>query len=88
MSSKKPHHTARSHKKSQEKPAVSLCPTFQASLDSFKGYFVIIITVFKTDVKEEKKKPKLINLSGSIISVVGKTTVGIIELFECTQKVP
>ena len=25
---------------------------------------------------------------GSIISVVGKTTVGIIELFECTQKVP
>ena len=24
---------------------------------------------------------------GSIISVVGKTTVGIIELFECTQKV-
>ena len=36
-------------------PAVSLCPTFQASLDSFKGYFVIIITVFKTDVKEEKK---------------------------------
>jgi len=44
-------------------PAVSLCPTFQASLDSFKGYFVIIITVFKMDVKEEKKKPKLINLS-------------------------
>ncbi|ELW74785.1 hypothetical protein IQ7_04649 [Streptococcus thermophilus MTCC 5461] len=54
---------ARSHKKSQEKPAASICPTFQASLDSFKGYFVIIITVFKTDVKEEKKKPKLINLS-------------------------
>jgi len=26
--------------------------------------------------------------SGSIISVVGKTTVEIIELFECTQKVP
>ena len=25
---------------------------------------------------------------GSIISVVGKTTVDIIELFECTQKVP
>jgi len=24
--------------------------------------------------------------SGSIISVVGKTTVEIIELFECTQK--
>jgi len=38
-------------------------PTFQASLDSFKGYFVIIITVFKTDVKEEKKKPKLKKLS-------------------------
>ena len=27
-------------------------------------------------------------LFGSIISVVGKTTVEIIELFECTQKVP
>ena len=26
--------------------------------------------------------------SGSIISVVGKTTVEIIELFKCTQKVP
>ena len=26
--------------------------------------------------------------SGSIISVVGKTTVEIIELFECRQKVP
>ena len=25
---------------------------------------------------------------GSIISVVGKTTVEIMELFECTQKVP
>ena len=25
---------------------------------------------------------------GSIISVVGKTTVEIIELFECRQKVP
>jgi hypothetical protein len=54
---------ARSHKKSQENPAVSNCPTFQVSLDSFKGYFVIIITVFITDVKGEKKKPKLIKLS-------------------------
>ena len=26
--------------------------------------------------------------AGSIISVVGKTTVEIIELFECKQKVP
>ncbi len=26
--------------------------------------------------------------AGSIISVVGKTTVEIIELFKCTQKVP
>ena len=26
--------------------------------------------------------------TGSIISVVGKTTIEIIELFECTQKVP
>jgi len=60
---KKPRHMARSHKKSQENPAVSLCPTFQASLDSIKGYFVIIITVFKANVKGEKKKPKLIKLS-------------------------
>ena len=27
-------------------------------------------------------------INGSIISVVGKTTVEIIELFECRQKVP
>ena len=27
-------------------------------------------------------------LRGSIISVVGKTTVELIELFECRQKVP
>jgi len=63
MSSKKPRHMARSHKKLQENPVFFTCPTFQASLDSFKGYFVIIITVFKTDVKGEKKKPKLIKLS-------------------------
>ncbi|MFQ7624314.1 MULTISPECIES: hypothetical protein [Streptococcus] len=44
-------------------PCFFTSPTFQASLDSFKGYFVIIITVFKTDVKREKKKPKLIKLS-------------------------
>ena len=44
-------------------PAVSLWPTFLASLDSFKGYFVIIITIFKRDVKAEKKKPKLLKLS-------------------------
>ena len=30
----------------------------------------------------------ILKLIGSIISVVGKTTVEIIELFECTQKVP
>ena len=29
-----------------------------------------------------------LTIYGSIISVVGKTTVEIIELFECTQKVP
>ena len=32
----------------------------------------------------QAKKP----FKGSIISVVGKTTIEIIELFECTQKVP
>ena len=31
---------------------------------------------------------QLLNFSGSIISVVGKTTVEIIELFEYTQKKP
>ena len=31
---------------------------------------------------------KSVKNKGSIISVVGKTTVEIIELFECTQKVP
>ena len=33
-------------------------------------------------------KHKRVEFSGSIISVVGKTTVEIIELFKCTQKVP
>ena len=33
-------------------------------------------------------KLKLSENNGSIISVVGKTTVEIIELFECRQKVP
>ncbi|MFR2522734.1 MAG: hypothetical protein ACLS8X_04705 [Streptococcus salivarius] len=39
---------------------------------------------------ENKNQPKvdLAGNYGSIISVVGKTTVEIIELFECTQKVP
>ena len=38
----------------------------------------------------KKDQPKLILSEnyGSIISVVGKTTVEIIELFECRQKVP
>ena len=30
----------------------------------------------------------MVAINGSIISVVGKTTVEIIELFECRQKVP
>ena len=30
----------------------------------------------------------MVKTYGSIISVVGKTTVEIIELFECKQKVP
>ena len=38
----------------------------------------IIFVDFKKEVK----------INGSIISVVGKTTVEIIELFKCTQKVP
>jgi len=35
----------------------------------------------ETDLKSHNNR-------GSIISVVGKTTVEIIELFKCTQKVP
>ena len=34
------------------------------------------------------RKRIISSFSGSIISVVGKTTVEIIELFECRQKVP
>ena len=37
--------------------------------------------LFKTIKKE-------LDLDGSIISVVGKITIEIIELFECRQKVP
>ena len=40
-----------------------------------------------TQEKSQKKTVSSIK-KGSIISVVGKTTVEIIELFECTQKVP
>ena len=35
-----------------------------------------------------KKSHQAMAFFGSIISVVGKTTVEIIELFKCTQKVP
>ena len=38
--------------------------------------------------KELKTKAQQAHFDGSIISVVGKTTVEIIELFKCTQKVP
>ena len=44
-----------------------------------------------TTVDKELKNTAFRRVSffiGSIISVVGKTTVEIIELFECTQKVP
>jgi len=37
--------------------------------------------------KNKKDSQKTVFI-GSIISVVGKTTVEIIELFECRQKVP
>jgi len=35
-----------------------------------------------------RKKQTKVCFNGSIISVVDKTTVEIIELFKCTQKVP
>ena len=55
-----------------------------------------IITAYLCDcfiILENKKRaeallPIQLNYLGSIISVVGKTTVEIIELFKCTQKVP
>jgi hypothetical protein len=46
---------------------------------------IIFATIF---VIASKKAPRGSNFYGSIISVVGKTTVEIIELFECRQKVP
>ena len=39
--------------------------------------------IMKAEMMDEHFENK-----GSIISVVGKTTVEIIELFECRQKVP
>jgi len=39
-------------------------------------------------MKGNEKRADALFLRGSIISVVGKTTVEIIELFKCTQKVP
>ncbi|CAD0147786.1 protein of unknown function [Streptococcus thermophilus] len=44
------------------------------------GHFVVL--------KQDTPLCRIGEYLGSIISVVGKTTVGIIELFECTQKVP
>ena len=45
------------------------------------GNFVISLVKLILELIKTTKK-------GSIISVVGKTTVEIIELFKCTQKVP
>jgi len=49
-------------------------------------------TIFKQSTQTEKFQEPNTSLkspnNGSIISVVGKTTVKIIELFEYTQKVP
>ena len=47
------------------------------------------IHVFINDMPEGTYYPHgEMKKKGSIISVVGKTTVEIMELFECTQKVP
>ncbi len=46
------------------------------------------ITQSKILQKHKKEIPKEPLFIGSIISVVGKFTVEIMELFECTQKVP
>ena len=46
-------------------------------------------TTVDKELKKRKSHPNgQLFYYGSIISVVGKTTVEIIELFECTQKVP
>lgn len=43
---------------------------------------------FLLEKGSEQTVQTFITSYGSIISVVGKTTVEIMELFQCTQKVP
>ena len=47
---------------------------------------VFVKEVYKSD--KRKSQHIMLTFFGSIISVVGKTTVELIELFKCTQKVP
>ena len=51
-------------------------------------YGINIVKKGKIRYYSPKFKREMFDYYGSIISVVGKTTVEIIELFECTQKVP
>ena len=62
------------------------------SLHKFNYARLILFTIInRTKIIVNKNKLSFMEslfFIGSIISVVGKTTVEIIELFECTQKVP
>ena len=54
---------------------------------SKQSYFAWEKGITQPNQKNLLKLEKVLEV-GSIISVVGKTTVEIIELFKCTQKVP
>ena len=58
---------------------------------STPSFTFIMLSFHRPQLVNPQKNPKChkqLEIFGSIISVVGKTTVEIIELFKCTQKVP
>ena len=67
---------------------MSLYPIFSIIIVFLALAFVLIHLVAALSAMIKGKKNLGTGFIGSIISVVGKTTVEIIELFECTQKVP
>ena len=68
---------------------MSLYPIFSIITVFLALAFVLIHLVAALSAMIKDKKKNLgTGFIGSIISVVGKTTVEIIELFECRQKVP
>ena len=62
--------------------------TFRVSYEFDSGNY-LKFTLDDIETHQRKNNLELYpDCSGSIISVVGKTTVELIELFECRQKVP